>query len=319
MTNTHILEFWSYLSGLAPRHIAVQQKNILYCLEEDSSFPEIERGTCFSPTEIIDAIQKDVEKTWQEGLQANPRMSNNLKPNILRISDDGRTIEAAFATYKTSFWIKKRLSSYSPVVQESIADQFPFFNIGMVTVTADDQILLEQRPLNVTAGGMLLNYPCGYLSRGEQTLEDTVNAQAQGELGFAVLGANAREGVVTNISSLGMQRESDEWTPNYTFLMRLNIPASQVTPTKKTKHIVPAPADPEQLIAYLAERYSATIKGDVAGKLVPNATGMLALYVRSIGGEQTYGNLIDRLTETAQTQKYALRTVDYTKQTNRFR
>ncbi len=318
MMKRHTLEFWPYLSGLAPRDITTSQKKILYCIERKPSFPNIQRGDCYLPWSKMHDIQEDVERTWKQGIAANPSMTNVLKPSIQGISADGKTIQTAFGTSQTSFWIKRRLSSYSPLVQESIGDQFPFLNIGIVTVTADDQILLEQRPLNTTAGGMLLNYPCSYLNLAERTLEESIRAQAGAEIGVHILVSNAPEGVIRDITSLGIQRESNGWTPHYTFLMKLTVSAAEIRAAKKTKQITHAPADPEQLIAYIAERYSPTITGDAAQRLVPNATGMLASYLRSVGGERAYENLVDRLTETAKTLGYALRTVDYTAEKNRF-
>lgn len=324
MTKVHRMEFWHYLaSGSAqavlPHDIHIQQSDSLVCLEQTLDFPEVQKE---EPLVVARSIPEEVERTWAEGLANNPKLKNNLKPNIRRISPDGKSIDAVFATYKTSFWLKNCLSNYPFEVQEQIARQFPFFNIGIVTVTSDAMILLERRPDGVTAPRMLLTYPCGYLSRGEKTLADTVNAQAKAELGFVVFGEDGqRLPHVRYIHSIGMQRESDEWTPNYTFVMYLDIPASVVKPTKETKEIVHFPAaDSERLIEEIAKAYSPTIKGpDARGKLVPNAVGMLALYLKTVFVESEYQNLLDTLSHVARKNGHELEVVEYTPQTNPFR
>jgi hypothetical protein len=111
-----------------------------------------------------------------------------------------------------------------------------------------------------------------------------------------------------------MQRESDEWSSNYTFLLRLNVPSDQIGSNKEVVRIKTFSADPDKLVDEVGKLYHHTTKGeDCRGKLVPNATGMLALYVRYIGSDITYGNLLDRLSEAAQRKESKLEIRDYSK------
>ena len=316
----HTLEFWNYFRGNAPWEVAVElskEWSSLEAMTEERAFDDLEYVEDLG---IPSDIRPDVERVWSEGVAKNPRLSNNPKPNLRTLSADGKQCRASFATYKTSFWIKNRLSEQPMEVQRAIANLFPFFNIGVVTRTSDDYLLLEQRPDGVTAPQMLLTYPCGYLTRGERTLGDTLNAQGKAELGFYPI---VREGLldrtkVRRVCALGMQRESDEWTPNYTFLMELNIPYADIRPTKETKKVIALHAGPE-LLDEVVRLYAPSIKGDVRGKLVPNATGMLALYIKEIFGNGVYQNFLDRITEAGKRQGHKVEVCEYTPRTNPFK
>ena len=254
----HLMEFWPYLSGLGPEEVRIVLKNELTALSPTALFQGL---TTVVPAVATPEIQADVVRVWDEGRAKNPKMSDNPKPNMQVISDDGRTIFGNFSNYQSSFWIKNRLTEHPLETQLAVARQFPFFNVGLVTVTSDDRLLVEQRPEGVTASGMLLTYPCGYASRGDVTLADVANSQFRGELSFHSLNADTplehsdgrpirtaiRHPYVKSVSSIGMQRESDEWTPNYAFLMELSVPFSDVRPTKETKHILSLPADPAEI------------------------------------------------------------------------
>jgi hypothetical protein len=308
----HVIEFWHYLAGKKPEEIAVHiEPRKIITLSDD--YPNLEHILL----DVPEGIPGDVDATWQSALEANPQMTNNLKPVIRTISDDGTRYSAAMSSYKNSLWMKKRLSQYSEQIQQQIADILAFFNIGLVTMTSDGFVLLEQRPENVTAGGMLLNYPCGYLTATDTTLADPVNAQCIGELGFPAYVNGMLDPRIQCINSLGMQRESDEWTPNLVFLMKLNIPFAEVRPTKETKKIIGWPYD--DIIERTAKAYSPTIKGAVSGKLVPNAIAMLALAVRHISGERAYQTLCCRLSQAAHVKGYNLIEREYAPSTNPFK
>ncbi|MFA6888210.1 MAG: hypothetical protein WC254_01820 [Candidatus Woesearchaeota archaeon] len=300
----HIFEFWPDLSGREPREVTVSIDNMVYAGEEE--FPDMPHGEI----EVLRPYLNEINALWQQGLAVNPRMSSQLKPVLKRISSEGDQLETALSTYKISYWMKNKLSTLPLDLQRQLANEFCILNIGAVTVTSDGYVLLEQRPENVTAGGMLLSYPCGYLTRTDKTLEDPVITQSVGELGFAVVRDGVLDSRVKSIRSIGMQRESDEWSTNYVFLIKLGIPLSDVTPTKENKHIVGWPID--ELVDRSVVTYSPTIKGEhVYGKLVPNTVGMLGLYILAEQGRAAFNTFIKQIGEEAKRNGYNLHPVQY--------
>ena len=314
----HRMEFWPYMNGNEPRDVHIEALRRLVHLERDLSGIDT-TGFEVSEYSIPDRIREDVEDVWEAGRAENPRLTNNPKPVIKIISPDGRLCTTWAATYKTSYWLKTRLSEQPPEDQELYAHLFPFFNIGTVTLTSDGYIALEQRPEGVTAPGMLLTYPCGYVETHHTTLAETMNDEAEGELGFPLLDAAGEPLLHTQaLYTLGFQRESDEWNPNYVFVLGLTHPSTHLRPTRETRKISYLPDDPAKLAEAIPDLYSPSIKGEVRGKLVPNATAMLALYIREREGERAFGNLMDRLSHEAKKEGYQLEVRNYTPATNPF-
>jgi len=310
------MEFWPYISGIMPQDMRIELKSEFASLYRSPSFAG---PTAMIPEGITSEIQQDAARVWEEGRAKNPQLSNSLKPIISSISDGGRVIRASLSDYQSSFWIKNKLNSYAFETQANIAGQFPFLNVGLITLTSDGKLLIEQRPEGFTASEMLLNYPCGYASNGDRTLADVVDSQCEGELGFDTSATDEAYGtIVKSISAIGMQRESAEWTPNYVFVMRLNIPYAKIKPTRETKHLLAFPADPRRLADSVVELYSPATKGNVKGKLIPNATGMLALYIRKTAGESEFLKLVDGLIGAASRQGHELKLKQYTPKTNPF-
>ncbi len=321
MAKVHLMEFWPYLCGLSPAQVQVTRlQNIMGPGSHRASPGNKLAGLATAPAAGITLeMREDVEKTWEEARSKNPNLINNPKPMIISISRDGCAISTALSDYKTSFWIKTKLSSYSFGKQEAMAKQFPFLNIGLVTVTSDNKILMERRPEGFTAHKMLLNYPAGHANPEHKTLAYIVNSQCEGELGFSAFdGQGSYSKQMKRIYSIGMQRESCEWTPTYSFIAELTVPFASITPTKETRHISFLPADTSALSDKIIELYSPACKGDVAGKLVPNAACMLASYVREVAGREKYGYLMARLAKAAKTVNYELKAIEYTPTTSPF-
>jgi len=309
--NQHVFEFWPHLSGKQPREVAVSIEDVVHSL--NAEFPEMPH----KEIAILEPYLEDIEAVWQQGIAANPRKTSQLKPIVKGISPDGSHIYTALSTYKLSYWMKLKLSTLPFEVQRQLANQFCILNIGAVTVTREGYILLEQRPENVTAGGMLLSYPCGYLTRSDKTLEDPVNAQSVGELGFPLVRNGVLDTQVQNITAIGMQRESDEWSTNYVFIVQLDIPFSGVRPTKETKTIIGWPKD--EIVERAVAAYSPSIKGSTKGRLVPNTVGMLGLYILAQQGRTQFDAFMGKIREEGRTRGYAVQITEYTATTCPFK
>ncbi|MFA4887568.1 MAG: hypothetical protein WC595_05110 [Candidatus Nanoarchaeia archaeon] len=313
----HLIEFWPYLTEnperirleIDPTFVKVGSEEVPAGLEE-----VVVEG-------LTPAMRSDADQLWSEGLLKNSKMTNGSKVVIKNIPEDGGSVRLHNSNYKSSFWLKKRASEYPFEAQRELARYFAILNIGMVSVTSDDLILMQQRPDNVTAPLMLLTYPAGFAEKEHKTVADTVNEESDEEMGFPILDAQGKlYSKIKSLTPLGLQRESDEWTPSYVYTVKLNVPRSEIGKTEEVKNIVTLPADPHCLIEAIVEKYSPTTKGDeVRNRLVPNATGMLALYIRSVAGEQGYVNLVDKLTEVSKKQGRTLEMRNYTVLTNPFR
>lgn len=114
---------------------------------------------------------------------------------------------------------------------------------------------------------------------------------------------------INAVCSIGMQRESDEWSTNYVFLIKLSMSLSDVRPTRETKKIIGWPI--YEIAERAAASYSPTIKGDVSGKLVPNTVGMLALYILAEYGQDAYTKFMKKMNQEMQTQGYAIQIIEY--------
>lgn len=118
----HRIEFWPYLEDLKPNEIKIDtNKELIHLEKELRMFPDYIETV---PRNLDDSIRIEVEETWKKGLIENPKLTNNLLPNIKHISHDGKTFHINSATYKTSFWIKNKLSKYSFETQKYIANSF---------------------------------------------------------------------------------------------------------------------------------------------------------------------------------------------------
>ena len=320
MIKKHIIEFWPYL-GKNPSEIKINTLEELVCLGRvnyEQSHLENKK------LKEYENLKEDVEKTWEDAYIKNPRMHNSLMLNIKNIADDGDTLMTNLSNYKTCFWLKKKLSLLPMEKQEELSKKFALLNIGLIVVTADNYILIEQRPENVPAPLMFLNYPCGNAEIGNKTLADSLNLESSGELGFDIFDSVKMPlPFVKNIYSLGLERESDEWTPCYTFVAHLDFPINKIKPNNEIRRIVKFPAEPEELANYIVRFYSPTAKNreiDIKERLVPNATAMLSLYVKDSGGNGLYQELNKRLSDTAiEKYGYEFEIREYTEKTNPFK
>ncbi len=320
MQKKHIIEFWPYF-GKSPNEIKINTLEELICLgrinDEQSNFEN-------KKLVEYEYLEEDVEKTWKTAYIKNPRMHNSLMLNIKNIWDDGDALITNLSNYKTCFWLKKKLSLLPMEKQEELSKKFASLNIGLIVVTSDNYILIEQRPENVPAPLMFLNYPCGNAEIGNKTLADTLSLESSGELGFDIFDSQKMPlPFVKKIYSLGLERESDEWTPCYAFVAHLDLPINKIKPNNEIRRIVKFPAEPELLADYIQKLYSPTAKNseiDIKEKLVPNATAMLSLYVRNSGGDELYQELNEKLSDTAKSDyDYELEIREYSSETNPFR
>tara|TARA_Y100000310_G_scaffold323579_1_gene384184 strand:+ start:6984 stop:7928 length:945 start_codon:yes stop_codon:yes gene_type:complete len=313
MENTHTFEFWSYLNYLSPEEIFLQD------LPGSSSLEESELEVKIKGSDV--SLGERVLQDWGNAMEVNPQMTNK-KTSILRtISPDGREIKRCDSDYMSAFWIKKNLPEVDVSQQrEFIRNKFSPLGLGVVTITSDGYVLIEKRPPNVAAPGMLLAYPCGGIDERQENLVGAVNSEFRGELGFEAFDdENRLNDNIGNIYSLGIIRESAENIPLYTFFASINKPSTEIKSTKEIKQVFLFPANPRKLVDELPRLYSPRVTGEgIEGMCVPNTLAMIGLYVKDKGGERLFGEYMDRISQTAETQGIEIDTIEHTPRTNPF-
>lgn len=275
---TYRMEFWKGLNNIGPHDIEITDNGRCAYLERDTEMVYVPSQDFYRSGEY----SEEVEEFWSK----NPDLLNTPLPIINGIHEKGEKIDTATSTYKTSIWLKRNLGGYDFHTQEVLANNFPFLTVGVVTKTKDDRILVEQRRRD--ASSLWLTYPCGYVRRAEEDLSGTIRAQSMGELGF-----DLTEEPGSDIRSLGMIRESCEWTPVYTFLADTKKTFAEINPTKEVQHVGSLPADPTELMRSLQASFSPILFSEWDHSLIPNASGMLALYIRHVAGEDKFQELVD--------------------------
>jgi len=303
----HLIEIWPYARLLSPSEIKVN-------LSEEPS--TLLNGSGFLG-ELESRIRKDVESNWEMFKRQDPSAENSPKIAVKSISDGGRTIEAHLSDYKTSLWIKQRLSSMPEHIRQSIADKFPILSVGVVSVTLDGYVLLEERPCYQTSPHMLLNYPCGYAEKHHKTLADAVEQEFKEEIGQPVF--DGGQLVCKELYSLGVVRESSESSPNYVFMAKLSSIFSEIKTNSEISNIVRWPAYPDWLADHIILSYSPSAQDGAEGKLNPNSAAMLALYLKESAGSTYYSGFIERLKKEAEKKGSSLELKEYTSKTSPFR
>ena len=295
MADTHTIEFWPYVRGFKPEEAELYYLDRTFYLQDQF-------------LQRLD-LEKDAKYAWRNALKNNPNMKNNIISVIRRIENGGKRITVERSEYSIYYWIKTELSYKNEPIQEKVANRFPFATIMSIITTADGFLILKKRPANVPAETMILPYPYSHIDENQQTLADIVNLQFKNELGFDIYDKNR----INNIESIGMARESDEYTPAIVFHADTKMSSDEIKPVKNTKEIKRIQYNlKNQLIDRIAGMYTPTVKiPDKENKLVPNGTTSLALFVREFYGEKSYERLITKLTESAKGFNVNLKTVDY--------